>query len=62
MLRAYYELSTERTQSGAIPISAIWEYSDRYDLGELFVSQVQSIDRGFIKRSLEDGRNKKANN
>jgi hypothetical protein len=47
---------------GPIPITAIWEYVDRYELGELFVSKIQSMDRDFLKRMQENGANKKANN
>lgn len=62
LLRAYTELTTERNINGVIPISAIWSYSDRYGLGELFVSQIQLIESNFLKKAQEDGGNKKANN
>ena len=61
MLRAYYDLATTRNQDGVIPINRIWEYADRYDLGDLFISQIQLIDAGFLKEA-RDGDNKKKSN
>ena len=34
---------------GPIPINVIWEYSDRYGLDDLFVSQIQALDRAFLE-------------
>jgi len=62
LLRAFYDLCTVRQQGGSIPITAIWEYADRYDLGELFVMQVQRLDNDYVTKVIHDGRKTQTNN
>ena len=57
MIEAYAELSTCRQSGmgiGAIPLTAIQEYSDRHELGDLFVRQILQIDRDFIMQQSEE--------
>lgn len=62
LLRAFYDLCTARPQGGAIPITAIWEYADRYGLSELFVMQIQRLDSDYMTRIFDNDRKSKANN
>lgn len=60
LFRAFRDLSTERQLGmsiGPIPLSAIWAYSDRYGLGELFILQIQRLDEHYL-RVVNDGKHK----
>lgn len=52
------ELSTCRQigygGSGPIPLTAIQDYADRYQLGDLFIRQVLAIDRQVLAEMNSD--------
>lgn len=51
MVEAFTELSTCRNNGmgmGPIPLTAIHQYSDRHELGDLFVRQILQIDRAYL--------------
>ena len=57
LLKAFRDLSTERQVGmsvGPIPLSAIWAYSDRHQLGDLFILQIQRLDEHYMK-VMHDG-------
>lgn len=57
LLNAFYELSTCRQigmDLGPIPLTAIQAYSDRHELGELFVLQIMEIDRLWLASRNKD--------
>lgn len=60
LMRAFKDLSTERhigMALGPIPLSAIWAYADRHQLGELFTLQIQRLDEHYLKAD-DDGQQK----
>ena len=54
LLTAFVELSTERVNgmsAGAIPISKIWEYCDRFGLDDWALTyQISVLDREILAR------------
>lgn len=63
LYRAFTDLSTTRSFGmavGPIPITAIWDYAQRHQLGDLFVLQIQRIDERYLKEINRDGGSKAA--
>jgi len=53
LVEAFIELSTCRQHGmsmGQIPLTAIQEYADRHELGDLFVKQILLIDREYLEQ------------
>mgnify|MGYP000190133395 CR=1 FL=1 len=40
--------------TGPIPLTAIQDYADRHELGEMFVRQMLEIDRQYVKEQAKD--------
>jgi hypothetical protein len=58
MIDAFWTLSTARpigfAGAGAIPITAIWAYSDRYECPAWFEAVIQAVDLDYLGRLAGD--------
>lgn len=64
LLTSYAELDTCRSMSGQIPLTAIWQYVDRYGLSDEIAHLLMNIDKQWNmakedKKERTDGRQKR---
>ena len=39
---------------GPIPLTAIQDYTDRHQMGDLFIRQIMAIDRAYLSEQNDD--------
>tara|TARA_R110000803_G_scaffold209440_2_gene279054 strand:- start:1176 stop:1412 length:237 start_codon:yes stop_codon:yes gene_type:complete len=57
LVEAFTELSTCRQIGmalGPIPLTAIQDYTDRHQMGDLFIRQIMAIDRAYLSEQNDD--------